>query len=119
MSSEIVNEFKKKMKVQALDPETKHWLFATIIDLTSDQCEVSWVGYPKTYNCWLPLEEVRSPILKRTMLSRNAIMKENFKICKDPKYLDKDDVVFDTGRKMKFIVATNDQFKSEVNIVWY
>ena len=33
MSTEVTNGFKKKMKVQALDPGTKHWLFATIADM--------------------------------------------------------------------------------------
>ena len=114
MSSELNSVFKKKMKVQALDPETKQWLFATITDMTDSTCKVSWVGYPKTYDCWLGLEEVRLPILKRAMILRNAILKQNFKNREDPKNLEKDDVVYDTGRKMKFVVATNDQFRSEV-----
>ena len=49
MSSELNSVFKKKMKVQALDPETKQWLFATITDITDSTCKVSWVGNPKTY----------------------------------------------------------------------
>ena len=114
MSTEVTNGFKKKMKVQALDPETKHWLFATITDMRNHQGKVSWVGYPRTYDCWLEWEYIRLPVLKRLMLSRNAIIKENFKIRQDPKYFEKDDVVFDTGRKMKFVVATNDPFKSEI-----
>ena len=108
------NDLKKKMKVQALDPETKHWLFATITDIDTGKYKVSWTGYSKIYDCWLEEEELRLPVLKRAMLSRNAIVKENFLIREDPKNLEKDDVVYDTVRKMKFVVATNDPFKSEV-----
>ena len=87
------------MKVQALDPETKHWLFATILEIENGRCKVSWTGYPKTYDCWVEWEEFRLPILKRAMLSRNAISKDNFKNRQDPKNLEKDDVIYDTVRK--------------------
>ena len=39
---------------------------------------------------------------------------QNFKIRQEPKYFENGDVVFDSGRKMKFVVATNDPFKSEI-----
>ena len=109
---------RRKIKVQAFDPETKHWLFATILEIENGRCKVSWTGYPKTYDCWVEWEEFRFPILKRAMLSRNAISKDNFKNRQDPKNLEKDDVIYDTVRKMKFVVATNDSFKSEVHYMY-
>ena len=99
------------MKVQALDPETKHWLFATIIEVDDKNCKVSWTGYPKKYDCWLTKQLVREPVLNRALSSRKTIRKDKFPVRKDLKYLQLGDAIYDSGRKIKSRVATNDPFR--------
>ena len=108
--------YKKKMKVQALDPETKHWLLATIIDNKPGEGKVTWTGYSKDYDCWLTNNDIRSPVITRPMYSRNAISKKDFPNRQHPKYLQCDDVVCDTNRNSTFIVATNDPYEAKVKI---
>ena len=55
--------------------------------------------------------EIRQPVVKRTLVTRNAINKDNFPTRKEPKYLQLGDTVYDTIRKTKFLVPTNDQFE--------
>lgn len=101
------------MKVQALDPETKHWLFASILDL-GEEIKVTWSGYSRDYDCLLPRSYVRQPVKKRPLLTRNAISKKDFPSRGDPKYLERGDRVWDTSRKHKFIVEINDPFEAQV-----
>ncbi len=81
--------YKNKMTVQGLDPETKHWLVAVVIDTKKNSCKVTWPGYAKAYSCWLELEDMRLPVPKRALLNKNAIAnsKTNFPKRGDPKDL--------------------------------
>ena len=101
-------DLKLKSKIHALDPESKHWLPATILSIEEDRIEVSWVGYSKEYNCWVSIKEVRKPIIKRDFPKRNI------QLLKDPKYLRYGDVLHNSKSNKQIVVQTNDPFKGEV-----
>ena len=106
------------MAVQAIDPEMYQWTRAIIVDVKNNEVRLTWPGYDKSYDCWVKLDQVRLPVEKRAMMSRNAINRENFPIRKDPRYLFNGDKIIDNGRKNQYIVGINDPFKAEVgNIV--
>ena len=117
MSSNI--DFKKKMKVQALDPETKTWLLATILEVAENQSKLTWSGFSRQYDCWISHDEIRTPVIKRALLSRNAINISDFPNRGEPKYLEKDDQIYDTLRKTIYTVATNDPFEAKVSVLAY
>lgn len=108
-------EYKVKSSVQALDPETRHWLNAVVVENSGERLKVTWTGYAKSYDCWLDTNNVRMPILKRSLVSRNAINSKNFPLYKHPKYLQMGHIIFDRVRKTKFIVDVNDEFNAKVN----
>lgn len=112
MSSEVV--YKKKTRVQALDPESKHWLLATITDVQLESAKVTWNGYSKEHDCWLNKKDIRMPVKIRPMISRNLILKKNFPNRKHPKDLQYEDVIYDMKRNQKFIVDTNNQYEAKV-----
>ena len=72
---------------------------------------MTWPGYPKTYDCWVPLNTIKAIVEKRSLTSRNAIKKENFPTRKDPKNLQIDDMILDISRNIEAKVATNDPFR--------
>jgi len=100
--------YKAKMKVHAIDPETKHWLLATILNVETSRIKVSWNGYSKSYDCWVPVKNVRTPIIKRVFQNKKILLKT------DPKYLERGDKVFDTRKGKNITVEVNDPFKGEV-----
>ncbi|XP_066932664.1 uncharacterized protein [Clytia hemisphaerica] len=100
-------DLKLKSKIHTLDPESKHWLPATILLIEENKIKVSWVGYPKDYNCWVSLNEVRKPIIKRDFPKRNI------QLLKDPKYLQCGDVLHNSKSNKEIVVQTNDPFKGE------
>ena len=106
--------FTKKMKVQGIDPDTKHWIHGKVIEEGTDQTRVSWDGYTKEFDCWLDNKLIRLPLTKRFLLQRNAIQKANFPVRGDPKRLRTGDQIIDTIRKEKFRVDVNDPFESKV-----
>ena len=106
--------FKKKTKVQALDPETKIWTLATVLEATPEKYKLTWPGFSKEYNCWVEHHDVRFPLDKRPLLSRNAISKNNFPTREDPKRLEIDDEIIDTRNNRKLVIATNDPFDYKV-----
>ena len=107
---------KKKMQVQALDPETYHWVCATILEEGTAKSKLTWTGFSKKYDCWINNNNVRAPLEKR-LIHRNAIQKINFPLRGDPKNLRRADKIFDTNRKLKFDVATNDPFEAKVRFI--
>ena len=55
-------------------------------------------------------------ILKRTTLPKNAIKNGNFPSCVDPKNLQKEDIIADTGRKTNFTPETSESIKAAKQI---
>jgi len=104
------------MKVQAVDPETKHWLRAKVIEVGIEKTKLTWDGYSNVYDSWISNEFIRLPLTKRPLLRRNAIQKVNFPVRGDPKNLQYGDQIYDTVRKAKFCVETNDPFDSKVSM---
>ena len=92
---------------------------ATVTDTNEDSVKVTWPGYPKQYDCWILKDSVRLPVEKRPMITRNAISKSSFPRKGDPKYLEKDDKIYDTVRHLTLTVAINDPFKCEVLRVFF
>ena len=112
-----MEKFQPKTKVQALCPETKHWIHGTIVESNKKKSKVSWLGYDKESNCWVQNENIRVPVNKRTLLMRNAIKKSNFPNRGDPKRLELGDEVCQVDdRESKEVVAINDPFNAKVNV---
>ena len=63
---------------------------------------------------WMDVSNVRPAELKRGMLERNKIRKENFPVRKHPMNLEGGDTVFDQARNEDFVVEINDPFRAEV-----
>ena len=107
-------QFQTNEKVQALDPETKCWLLAQIVEKKENEMKVTWPGYPKIYDCWLQNQFIRKTLQTRTSGTRNTIKKENFPDRHHPKFLQPVDFIINLECDEKSIVATNDPFKCEV-----
>ena len=104
------------MVIHAIDPETKHWICAKILEIDNhtNEVKVTWPGYGKSYDCWVSFKCIRHPVEIRSLLNRNSIQKENFPNRKAPKNLLEGDSVYDKGRNKKFVVNVNDLFKAQV-----
>ena len=57
--------------------------------------------------------------MKRPLLNRNAIKKVNFPVRGEPKHLQNGDQIYDTVKKAKYYVETNDPFDSKVCVVLF
>ena len=108
-------DFQLKQKVQALDPETNHWLLAQVAEIEETRIKIKWPSYDKSYDCWLGREQVRQIIPTRTFSKRNAIRKVNFIERDHPKFLQSGDEIIDINSSNQTSrVSTNDPFKCEV-----
>ncbi len=106
--------FKKKQIVQGFDEIFGQWLNATVLDVKQDECLLRWSNYGSDYDSWT--KRVREPVAERP-LGRNAVARKNFPVREHPKHLQVGDTIFDTARKISWIVKENDAYHCEVRVI--
>ena len=110
-----VEDCNKNELIQALDEKTGVWCKAKVIEVDSpnEKVMISWVGFPKTYDCWVSVSILRVPVVERNM-PRNWLKAGTFPTVDHPKYLERDDEVWDSSRNLCVEVDTNDPFNNVI-----